>query len=247
MGSKSEYYKELGIEGGEEVMTPDVVEEILSKVRLRGRSDSRHQWPDEWDAKRGFRWEYIPVEQGFEENEEEIEMEIPEIPEDLRIMSVSPPPTSSRLQNLQEEGEVEEQEDEEELLEAEESYLNEFDDYISKIEHKKLKNYINHGGPLPQKQTYKDVMSSFVDTTKEVWDTVRKRFISWYGFEWTSYDNDEEWVVGRDGMGYEGGQEWELFQKENPRKRKFEEEVKQENITDSEQMDITESDHNSDL
>ena len=232
MGCKDNYYQHFGMEGGEKCFDPRTVEAVLTaRPSYRRRVDARDRWPEEWNPNHGFKWETQSneVEESFSESEE---MDIP-IPEDFRTMSVSPPPKSLKEDITDEE---------DELLNSETSYLDEYDAEYSQIEMKRLSQYIKYGNTVAGK-TYKEAMESFPATKPTEWNKIRKRFIAKHGCDWALYDQE---IIGTDGTAYETPQEWELFQKRPPKRKRIEDDEPRKRpntrTLDSESVDYSDLD-----
>ena len=208
MGCKDNYYQRFGMGGGGKCFDPTTVEAVLTaRSNHRRRADTRDRWPEEWDPNHGFKWE-TQYDEGEESSSGSEEIDI-QIPENFRTMSVSPPPKSRKEDITEEEGE---------LLNAEVSYLDAYDAEYSKIEMERWSQYIKYGNAVAGK-TYKEAMKSFPTTKSTEWNNSRKRFIAKHGYDWALYDQE---IIGIDGTAFETPQEWELFQKHTPKRKRVE-------------------------
>lgn len=216
-GIKGTYYKDFGMDGGHKIVTPEIMESILTTgpPSRRSRVDTRVKWPVAWDISKGFNWDSELVQEEASNLEAEAqtengEMEVPEILEGLELLSRSPSPARRRK--------VDREMEENTLLEAEAAYLDALDEQWAEIEQRHLTDFIKHG-EASARRSQRHAIKTFLpsDETKKRearWRKVKKCFIARYGYDWVSYPEE---IAGDEGKGWEHPPEnWELVQKHNP-------------------------------
>jgi hypothetical protein len=188
----------------------------------RRRSNTPIPWPEKWDRNTGFDWPSQPVEirqstvdESESEDKEWYEMSVPEgfeqvdpdipgIPDDFTRESLSPSPRTH---------EIDLEEAENSLLDAETTYLEALDTQSSQLELEKLHNHIKHGLFVSQRN-YRagltGLSSEATEDSRRKWEADLRRFCRLHGYEWAEYKDE---IVGVEGRDWDGVEEWEGCQK----------------------------------